>query len=193
MQLTINLSGQAEVLKSLRDKLFDTNSRLTEVIQKGAFDIERDAKVLARVDLGRLRASITVEMVSDEEARIGTNVEYAPYVEFGTGGKVSIPIGYESYASQFKGKSDGTFTDMVKALAEWVKKKGIVASYSIKTQRRVGNKANNEKKDNATAWAIAISIIKKGLRPQPFLIPAFEQEKPKLKSRILNIIKNAKS
>ena len=101
MQLTINLSGQAEVLKSLRDKLFDTNSRLTEVIQKGAFDIERDAKVLARVDLGRLRASITVEMVSDEEARIGTNVEYAPYVEFGTGRANS---NYPAEAIIFKGK-----------------------------------------------------------------------------------------
>jgi hypothetical protein len=38
---------------------------------------------------------------------------------------------------------------------------------------------------------IALSILRKGLRPQPFLIPAFEQEKPKLKLRIEKIIKNA--
>jgi len=48
----------------------------------------RDAKKLAPVDTGRLRASITPEVRSENEAImgvIGSNVEYAPYQEFGTG------------------------------------------------------------------------------------------------------------
>jgi hypothetical protein len=49
------------------------------------------------------------------------------------------------------------------------------------------------KQNMSTAYAIAISILRKGLRPQPFLIPAFEAEKPKLISKIQNVIKNAKS
>ena len=46
---------------------------------------ETNAKALCPVDTGRLRNSIT-HMVDDEEksAIIGTNVEYAPYVELGT-------------------------------------------------------------------------------------------------------------
>jgi len=36
------------------------------------------------VDTGRLRDSIDSELVSDDEVRIGTNVEYATYVELGT-------------------------------------------------------------------------------------------------------------
>jgi hypothetical protein len=66
---------------------------------------------------------------------------------------------------------------MVKALMEWVEKKGIASG----------------KQTKSVAYIIALSILRKGLRPQPFLIPAFEQERPKLKLRILNIIKNAKS
>lgn len=41
------------------------------------------AKKLAPVDTGRLRNSITHE-TDDNAAYIGTNVEYAPHVEFGT-------------------------------------------------------------------------------------------------------------
>lgn len=44
------------------------------------------AKDLAPVDTGRLRNGIAHKVVDSEPAAyIGTNVEYAPYVEFGTG------------------------------------------------------------------------------------------------------------
>jgi HK97 gp10 family phage protein len=46
------------------------------------------------VDTGRLRASITHEIASDVEGlvgRVGTDVEYAPYVEFGTGRMAAQP------------------------------------------------------------------------------------------------------
>lgn len=37
-------------------------------------------------------------------AEVGFTVPYAPYLEFGTGGYVNIPEGFEEFASQFKGK-----------------------------------------------------------------------------------------
>lgn len=49
--------------------------------------IENMAKTLCPVDTGRLRASITHEVGKEGNelvGRIGTNVEYAPYVELGT-------------------------------------------------------------------------------------------------------------
>ena len=52
-----------------------------------ALQVERRAKALAPVDTGRLRSSITWELGRDEQglvARIGSNVEYAAYQEFGT-------------------------------------------------------------------------------------------------------------
>lgn len=45
---------------------------------------ERYAKEKAPVDTGRLRNSISHE-VDDDTVYVGTNVEYAPYLEFGTG------------------------------------------------------------------------------------------------------------
>ena len=46
--------------------------------------VQGQAKLLCPVDLGRLRNSITYR-IGMNEASIGTNLEYAPYVEFGTG------------------------------------------------------------------------------------------------------------
>lgn len=49
------------------------------------------AKRLCPVDTGRLRNSIT-HTHDDEAAYIGTNVEYAPYVEFGTRRQTAQPF-----------------------------------------------------------------------------------------------------
>lgn len=56
-------------------------------IRDGALLVERDAKLNCPVDTGNLRASIQTEMneTADEYiAEVGTNVEYAGYVEYGT-------------------------------------------------------------------------------------------------------------
>lgn len=52
-----------------------------------AAQIERLAKLYCPVDTGRLRASIATLLVQGDaglEAWVGTNVEYAIFVEFGT-------------------------------------------------------------------------------------------------------------
>jgi HK97 gp10 family phage protein len=52
--------------------------------------VEGQAKLLCTVDTGNLRASINhkVRTKGNEViGKVGTNVEYAPYIEFGTGEK----------------------------------------------------------------------------------------------------------
>ena len=66
-----------EVLSALRK----AKERALEMIGLKA---ERYAKEKCPVDTGNLRNSIT-HIVKDDVAYIGTNVEYAPYVELGTG------------------------------------------------------------------------------------------------------------
>lgn len=65
----------------LRD---ETERKLTKV----GLQIQSDARRACPVDTGRLRASIAMEPVVRQGDRfvlkVGTNVEYAPYVEFGT-------------------------------------------------------------------------------------------------------------
>lgn len=56
-------------------------------LQRRAVQVDRQAKQLCPVDTGRLRSSITNELGRDAEglyALIGSNVEYAVYVELGT-------------------------------------------------------------------------------------------------------------
>lgn len=71
------------------DKLSKQLSKIREgaYVEKGltktALRIDRDAKMNCPVDTGNLRGSITFD-VNGDCAEIGTNVEYAPYVEYGT-------------------------------------------------------------------------------------------------------------
>ena len=123
--------------------------------------------------------------------RVVVDASYAPYVEFGTGGKVSVPSGYESFAMQYKGNKGGSYYDFLMAIAEWVRRKGITsneATYNTKTKRRTGSKSQKFTQDVKMAERIAYSILKKGIRPQPFLIPAYEQEKPKLFIRLKKLL-----
>lgn len=50
--------------------------------------VSREAKINAPVDTGRLRASILPDVITPDEHRVvgvvGSNVEYAPFMEFGT-------------------------------------------------------------------------------------------------------------
>jgi HK97 gp10 family phage protein len=50
----------------------------------GALEVEEKAKEDAPVDTGLLMASISTTKIQPNMYEVGTNVEYAPYVEFGT-------------------------------------------------------------------------------------------------------------
>lgn len=59
------------------------SKRVQEVIKNGALAVERDAKMLCPVRTGNLRASIATH-IEPLTAEVGTMVEYAGPVEFGT-------------------------------------------------------------------------------------------------------------
>lgn len=67
-----------KVINSLRQRILDK----LEIV--GAH-VESEAKLRCPVDTGNLRQSINHKVIDSEKSvRIGTNVEYAPFVEFGT-------------------------------------------------------------------------------------------------------------
>lgn len=79
--MATNKWNDAEVIKRIKQKVID---RLMLV---GEF-VSGDAKLRCPVDLGNLRESIFYKVDENElSVIIGTNVEYAIYVEFGTGEK----------------------------------------------------------------------------------------------------------
>jgi len=80
-EFEIKADNRKEVLKALEDNAFRA---LTEC----GLVAEGYAKLNCPVDTGSLRNSIGNKVVDEGEeiaCYIGTNMEYAPYVEFGTG------------------------------------------------------------------------------------------------------------
>lgn len=69
-------------LKTKLDKIAKIDVK--NAISKSCYLVETDAKKNCPVDTGTLRRSITSD-IHDNYGEVGTNVEYAPYVEFGTG------------------------------------------------------------------------------------------------------------
>ena len=54
-------------------------------VKRAALNVQRKARQAVPVDTGRLRNSIAIEEVEGGlDAKVGSNVEYAPHVEFGT-------------------------------------------------------------------------------------------------------------
>lgn len=96
--MAIELEGLDEVLNEL-DKLDDTVD-LTQALGKACALVERTAKQLAPKDSGELRRSITSK-VENNVGVVSTPLEYAPYVEFGTGlfaeggGRSDVPWCYQ--------------------------------------------------------------------------------------------------
>lgn len=128
-----NVLGKIQLLSKQMRKDVETT------INKHALNIESDAKRRCVVATNRLRSSIKTEKFGELGRQVYTNVEYAPYVEFGTKGKVEtniMGVDYSDVAIQFK-KSSST----------------------------VG-----------------------GVRPRPFLFPAFETERPRIIKDLKNLV-----
>jgi HK97 gp10 family phage protein len=108
--IRFKIEGMKEAIRNIQDWELEKIRQSRLQIERSAINIERDAKNAAPVDMGILRSSIAKTVTASDsgrvlEAEVGTSVEYAPFVEFGTGSGVSVPAGQEEFAMQFKGKT----------------------------------------------------------------------------------------
>ncbi len=85
MKITMNLLGNKEVIAALNRLRIVATEKVREVVNEAAINVQREAKGRCPVDTGRLRSSIRATFYADGlAAEVGTDVEYAPHVEFGT-------------------------------------------------------------------------------------------------------------
>jgi hypothetical protein len=70
-------------------------------------NIADQARSTVVVDFGFLKGSIAGSS-NGLEGSVKVTANYAPFVEFGTGGTVDVPSGLEDYAIQFKGEGSRT-------------------------------------------------------------------------------------
>ena len=93
--------------KDVLNGMADAKAKALEIIGGKA---ESYAKRLCPVDTGRLRNSITHQQYDENTEIVGTNVEYAPYVELGhhtssgsfVQGKPFLRPAAEGHASEYK-------------------------------------------------------------------------------------------
>lgn len=77
------MATEIEIKDNSIEFLHELGDRKPEILEKIGLLAEGYAKMLCPVDTGRLRNSIS-HTQDESAAYIGTNVEYAPYVEMGT-------------------------------------------------------------------------------------------------------------
>lgn len=104
MGITARIDGLKDIQDKLKELSKESKEGVANEINSSALTIQRNAKRNVVVDNGFLRNSIRLEPISDLTYTVEAKAKYAPYVEFGTGGLVEIPAGYEQYAAIFKGK-----------------------------------------------------------------------------------------
>ncbi|WP_404989285.1 HK97-gp10 family putative phage morphogenesis protein [Clostridium culturomicium] len=83
-----NINGINELMNKLRSLGGDVDLVMKESIERQAKFIQGEARDLCPVDFGALRGSIRTEVKQASgvvTGKVFTNMEYAPYVEFGTG------------------------------------------------------------------------------------------------------------
>jgi HK97 gp10 family phage protein len=100
----IDLEGLQPLLAKLKGMGQEVDDIVADQIEQTAFNIEYKAARRAPIDFGDLARKISTRKVNDLNWEVVVQVNYAPYVEFGTGGLVDVPAGLEDYAMQFKGK-----------------------------------------------------------------------------------------
>jgi HK97 gp10 family phage protein len=106
--IKISQSDLSQLNKKLDNlRAFDKKT-LSNELGRAAMDIVRMAKQNVVVDKGPLKQSIKAER-KGKTVEVIAGANYAPYVEFGTGGMVNlddmVQLGIPpSYAAQFKGK-----------------------------------------------------------------------------------------
>lgn len=103
-------------LKALAAKA--TGQQLAAALQAGGLVIQVPAQAKAPVLTGNLRRSIHTEVSTGggkAEARVGTNVEYGPHVEFGTSNQRPQPYLRPAY-DENKGQAIGEITAVLQEL-----------------------------------------------------------------------------
>ena len=164
----IKIEGLEKTLERFDVKKYEP--QIQQSFNNFGIRVELGAKQAVPVDEGKLKGSI-FQQPGKLSSTVGASANYASFQEFGTrkfaaAYIATLPADWQKFAAQYKGGGNGTFDDFLLSLVGWCKRHGI-----------------SEK----AAYPIAIKILREGMKPQPYLYPAFNQAKDKLLEDLKNI------
>lgn len=118
--MTVKLDGFEEFEMWLDDVPESVEDIVHDSLLKSAMNVERKAKSLTPVDTGRLRGSINTDDKTAGkhiEIEVGTDVEYAEPVEFGTYKSSAQPF----LNPAFNSEKEKILSDLNKAISRGLK------------------------------------------------------------------------
>ena len=96
---SFGLTGVSGLLLRMATVVGSIKRRVDEEVATTALLVETEAKRRCPVDTGRLRSSITTER-KGLTLSVGSNVKYAPFIEFGTRRMAAQPFLFPAAESQ---------------------------------------------------------------------------------------------
>lgn len=194
---TLDVRGLDGVMKQVNNLAKEVKIKASEVLNEFVGDVSENAKQLVASnssDEGILLRSITPEYSTPQKLSAAVNVtaDYGAFIEFGTRKYAAqyvatLPPDWKTYAAQFKGKGGGTMDQFIRAIMEWVKRKGIGAQ--LTASGNVSKSKSSLAKQEQAAYAIAMSILRNGIHAKPFLYPSVVKYTPKLTERFKQLLK----
>lgn len=186
MPNAITITGFKELEEKIKKLPANLEKRMGDIVFHAAQTWSQGAKQAAPKNQGRLANEIQPVRKSSLRSEVVANNEYAHIMEWGSKSRVKVPSELQAYAATFRGKpTGGTLQQFFLSILEWVDKKGVNGRYSVKTRRRLGNANVRAYEDYDIAWAIVFSILRKGVKPQPF----FFIQRPKVEKQFLDDLK----
>jgi len=109
MSINFEIKGLEAILSRMEERQVKMTENTDKEMQSVIVDINADQKTFTPVNTGVLRNGNGFRKNGTLDYNLYNDVEYAPYVEFGTGGLVFygeswVDSELEAFASQFKGK-----------------------------------------------------------------------------------------
>lgn len=117
MKLEIKITSDAEKILKKFNNTATVEKDVSKLIKNTLHNIERDAKKECPYDTGRLRGSITTNIISTYSGEVGTNVEYAEYVEYGTRYQSAHPY-FEPAVEKNEEKFNDALDEIIERLLE---------------------------------------------------------------------------
>ena len=153
--ITAKVIGGDKLLKKFEKMGKEADGIFNEVVVDTATHVHGKAVGYigqnVKTGTGHLKQSMYMEF-GDNFAYVGNRAEYAGYVEFGTGMKTQVPAEFAGIASKVRSRPPKSFKEGLEAIKDWCKRLGI---------------------DVKVAYPIFMSILRTGVRPRPFMYPAY--------------------
>lgn len=184
----VKITGYSGLAKQIKDLANSLEKKADKVVELNVREMVRNAKRYAPKDFGRLSGAITAKRISLGHWEMVCDVSYAIYLETGTKGNYEPISGIDP--SEFKSTGEGrTGKGFYDKILAWVKRKGLAGTFSVATRRRVGTRVEKAKQDEQAAWAIYLSILKHGIKAQPFFFKQGNIQEPKIQRDIAQLLK----